>query len=825
MLIRDLCYGIPYEPQNRIDTAMFKNYFKTALRNLLRNKKFSAINISGLAIGIASSILIFIVVQYEISYDTFRPDYGRIYQVATEDKFPGGTSYTPGTPYPALEAFRVKFPQITTGVLYSNYGAQLTVVGPDGTPSKEKRFIEETGVFFADALLFNIFKTQWLSGSPKVLDQPNNIVLSKQTAEKYFGQWQSAIGKFLRLDNVTTAQVAGIIEDSPGYSDFQFKIIGSYPIFKSTSFYPYSKEWGSTSSNEQLYMLLPENQSASQINAQLGRFSTEQFNKDKRQTKRTIFIRPLSILHFDSRMENMGDHVTSKTTLWTLSLIALFILIMACINFVNLSTVQAVNRSKEIGVRKVLGSSRWDLLRQILGETSLLVLTSILLAVGLAELSLPYIRHVSSISETINLINWKTSVYLLTIFFIVTLMAGLYPALVVSGFSPILALKNKINSASVGGISLRRSLVVLQFAISQVLIVGTLIAVSQMNFIQQANLGLNKEGILIIRGNGDSIQISRMAAFKSELKKNNSILDISQCTDVPSSDNGWGTNFAFNHKPDENYTLFLKFGDADYFKTFGLQFAAGEPYRQSDTISDVVINETLVAKLGLKSPQQAIGKDIQLGGSTWRKVVGVVKDFRQNSLREEIRPILLASSKRDYSYTAIKLKSANLGSIREQVQQVWDKYFPEYANEAYFMDERIERFYQQEHQLALLYKLFAGIAVFISCLGLYGLVSFMAVQRKKEVGIRKVLGASIAQIIYLFSKEFTVLVLIAFAIAAPVAWYMMNNWLSRFVYRIPLSPILFILAVVISVGIAWLTVGYKSFRAALANPAVSLKSE
>jgi len=403
-------------------------------------------------------------------------------------------------------------------------------------------------------------------------------------------------------------------------------------------------------------------------------------------------------------------------------------------------------------------------------------------------------------------------------------MPGLYPAMVVSGFSPILALKNKINSASVGGISLRRSLVVLQFAISQVLIVGTLIAVSQMNFIQSADLGLNKEGVLVVSGNGDSTQISRMDIFKAELKKNNSVTDVTQCSDVPSSDNGWGTNFAFNHKPDENYTLFLKFGDADYFKTFGLQFAAGGPYSKSDTVSEVVINETLASKLGLKSPQEAIGKDIQMIGE-WKKICGVVKDFRQNSLREQTKPLLISSNKKFYSFTAVKLKGSNLASVRDQVQKVWDKYFPEYANQTYFMDEKIEKFYEQEHQMALLYKVFAGIAVCISCLGLYGLVSFMAVQRKKEVGIRKVLGASISQIIYLFSKEFTVLILIAFAIAAPVAWYMMSSWLQRFVYRIPMRPVLFILAVVISVTIAWLTVGYKSFRAALANPARSLKSE
>lgn len=803
---------------------MFKNYCKTAFRNLVRNKKFSLINISGLAIGIASSILIFTVVRYELSYDTFQPNYKNIYQVAIEDKFPENTAYTPGTPYPALDAIRARFPQMTTAVINANYGAQLTVVGPDGAPSKEKRFIEETGIFFADPEYFKIFKAIWMTGSPEVLGQPNKIVLSKKMAEKYFGQWQDATGKYIRLDNVSTLQVAGIIQDPPGNSDFQYKAIASYTVFKTNSFYPYSKEWNSTSSNEQIYVLLHPTQSVAAINAQLLKYSKERFKESNRKISRTIFLRPLSILHFDTRMENMGDHITNKSTLWTLALIALFILVMACINFVNLSTVQAVNRSKEIGVRKVLGSGRWNLLWQILGETAMVVIASILLAIGMAELCLPYIKHVSSITENISLFNWETCTYLIGLFILVTLMAGLYPAMVVSGFSPILALKNKINSASVGGISLRRSLVVLQFAISQVLIVGTLIAVSQMNFIQNADLGINKEAILVLRGNNDSLQISRLDIFKSELKKMNSVTDVTQCSDIPTSDNNSGTNFAFNHKPDENYTLFLKLGDADYFKTFGLQFAAGGPYRKSDTTTDVVINETLVSKLGLKSPQEAIGKDIQFVGR-WKKICGVVKDFRQNSLRDATKPLLIANDKKDYSFTALKLKGNNLGIVRDQVQKVWDTYYPEYANQAYFVDEKIEEFYNQEHQLALLYKIFAGIAVCISCLGLYGLVSFMAVQRRKEVGIRKVLGASISQIIYLFSKEFTLLILIAFAIAAPVAWYMMSNWLNRFVYRIPMRPVLFIFAVVISVTIAWLTVGYKSFRAALANPARSLKSE
>jgi putative ABC transport system permease protein len=804
--------------------SMFRNYCITAWRNLVRNKRFGLINISGLAIGITSSILIFVVVHYELSYDRFQPGYQNIYQAAMEDKFSDGTNYTPGTPFPALEALKARFPQMVTGVLYSNFGAQLTVIDSDGTPSKEKRFIEDNGIFFADANLFKVFKTGWLYGSPAVLDQPNKIVLSQKMAEKYFGQWTQAPGKYIRMDNLNTLLVAGIIQNPPGNSDFQFRAVAAYPVIKSNAYYPYSRDWGNTSSNEQLYVLLSAGESVSAINRSLEKFSRDQFPHGNRGRKRTIFLRPLSGLHFDTRMENMGDHVTNKSTLWTLSLIAGFILIMACINFVNLSTVQAVNRSKEIGVRKVLGSSRWNLLGQILGETSFIVLASILLAIGLTQVCLPYIKHIASINETVSLFHWQTGAYLLGVFVTITLLAGLYPAYIASGFSPILALKNKINSASVGGISLRRTLVVIQFAISQVLIAGTLIAVSQMNFVQNADLGMHKEGILVVRGNGDSVQISRMKSFKEELMKNKSVEDISLCSDVPSSDNNSTTDFSFDHKAPETFNVFYKFGDRNYCKTFGIQLSAGRLPEQTDTVKDLLINETLVSKLGLKSPEEALGKDLNFGG-TWKKVVGVVKDFRTNSLRESTKPLMIACDKSQYGYTALRVKATDLESFRAFVQQVWDKFYPEYANQTFFLDQRIEEFYTQEQQLALLYKIFAGIAVFISCLGLYGLVSFMAVQRRKEVGIRKVLGASIAQIIYLFSKEFTVLILISFGIAVPVAWLMMNDWLQHFVYRIPIHPLLFVESIGISVFIAWLTVGYKSFRAAGMNPAKSLKSE
>ena len=316
-----------------------------------------------------------------------------------------------------------------------------------------------------------------------------------------------------------------------------------------------------------------------------------------------------------------------------------------------------------------------------------------------------------------------------------------------------------------------------------------------------------------------------MKPLKQELLQNPSVISVSFASDEASSDNNWASNFAFDNKEDKDYAVFHKYGDEDYIKTYGLQLIAGRNILPSDTLREIVINETLINKLGLKDPQQAVGKNLRIGGGQWLPVVGVVKDFKTNSLKEEVKPLTIASM-RDFYYTmAIKLRTHNLSLTTAQIQKLWEKTYPEYAYSSHFVDETIEKFYKQETQLALLYKIFAAIAIFISCLGLYGLVSFMAAQKNKEVGIRKVLGASVGNIVVLFSKEFTLLISIAFVIAVPVAWYFMNEWLQNFVYRIHIGVGVFALAIIASLVIAWITVGYRAVKAALANPVKSLRTE
>jgi predicted permease len=802
---------------------MFKNYFKIAFRNLIRHKGYAAINIGGLAVGIAACLLLFLVVNYELSYDKFQPNYKRIYRVVTQDKFSDGITYTCGIPVPALKALRLQMPNVTFGALHGIFGSQVTV-NTSANASDSKKFIEKRGLFFCEPNFFKVFHFNWLTGNADVLDEPNTVVLSQKSAEKYFGDWRQAINKFIVLDNKISLKVSGVLENVPANSDFPLDaLISLKTAEKDGPYYYYFDNWNSTSSSFQVYALLPEHMRADNMNKQLLTFSKEHYS-DKGNSERTNFLQPLSKLHFDNRFEMFGDHATSLSTLWTLSLIGIFIIIMACINFINLSTAQAVGRSKEVGIRKVLGGNRRQLFLQVMGETLLVVIAAGVLAIFIASLCLPYIKHVASIEETLNLYTVRTFIFVLLIVFAVTLFSGLYPSLVLSGYNPALALKNKITSARVGGISLRRGLVVTQFAISQVLVIGTIVAISQMNFVNRADLGFNKEAVLILAGNTDSAVIAKRPAFKEKLLKTPGVQAVNFSSDAPSSDNNWSTNFAFNHKEDEKFQLSLKFADEDYFKTYGLQFIAGRAYDKSDTVKEVVINETLAKKLNVNA-QDAVGKDIRLGGGDWKKIVGVVKDFKTSSLRENIKPVLLAESNDAYSLTSVKIKSSNLLQTQERIQSTWNDFFPEYAYSSKFIDESIAEFYEQEKHLSLLYKIFAGIAIFISCLGLYGLVSFMAVQRTKEIGVRKVLGASISNIVYMFSKEFTILIIVAFIIAAPVAWLMMNKWLSDFVYRIKLSPEFFILAIIISIVIAWLTVGYKAIKAAVANPVKSLRTE
>lgn len=806
---------------------MIRNYIKIAWRNITSRKVYSVINIAGLSIGIAACLLIYVVIQYELSYDTFQPNYKNIYHVVTRIKQADGVTYSPGTADPVSAALRLDFPQAKVAALESNYGGQVIVPSGNGDALSDKKFIEYTGMVFIEPQFFDIFKWRWLIGSPSVLNDPDMVVLNKSTAIKYFGDWNNAIGKTIKMDNLLTLKVGGIVDDAPANSDLPLRVMVSYATWKEKpNDYGYATNWYSTSPYHQVFMSLPSNAVVDNMNAQLVSFSRKYFGTRTGQTY-TLFLQPLASMHFDTRFDNtFGDHITSMANLRTLGYIGLLIIIMAAINFINLSTAQSVGRSKEVGIRKVLGSSRLQLIIQVIGETTIIVLGSVILAVAIAEITLPYLKNIATVPADISLLNIGTLVFLICTTLSIIILSGLYPALIVSGFKPVLALKNKITAATVGGIPLRRSLVVAQFAISQLLIIGTIAAVSQINFVNNADLGFDKNAVVIIFGPSGSSALQRMKIVKQQLLQNPQVKSASLVTDAPSSSIDWTSNFSFNNAATpENFQAYLKEGDADYFKTFGFHFDAGKGYDPGDSTNQVVINETMARKLGFQHPQDIIGKTIKLGGVRWSAITGVVKDFKAKSLRETVQPMIIFPKDAYALEMAVKIKTDNIRRTMASIQKTWGAIYPEYAYSYYFVDADIALFYKQDNQLALIYKIFAGLAIFISCLGLYGLISFMAVQRTREVGIRKVLGASVGSIVYLFSKEFMILIAISFFIAAPAAWYFINSWLQGFAYRINLSAWIFILAIAVSIIIAWFTVGYKSIKAALANPVKCLRSE
>ena len=809
---------------------MIKNYFKIAWRNILRHKAYSAINISVLAIGIAASLLIFVVVSFELSYDRFQKNYDRICRAVTFTKHGDGSSdENPGIPTPGYDAIKADFPQFEKVIaVASSSGTLFTVLGtsPNNDVSKSEKFIEESNIIFTQPDYFDVFNTKWLSGQSSVLSDAGNAVISESLAVKYFADWKKAVGQYLKLENSVIVRVAGIVADNPSNTDFPIHFFGSYETYKKNpDIFGYNAEWGSLSSNHQVYVVLPKNTSAANFARQLKTFSDKYYKNDGGRNDRQQVLQPLPTMHFDQRYGTLGDHISSKSILWTLSLIALLIIVMASINFINLSTAQAAGRSKEIGIRKVLGSQRKQLIAQSMGETFLIVAISVGLAILIAVATMPFLSNVASIPADTPLLTEQTLGFLAAGLVLITLLAGLYPALLVSGFKPAMALKNKITSANIGGISLRRVLVITQFAISQVLIIGTIVAVGQMNHVRNADLGFNKEAVMVLPCISLPEALARINPLKQQLQQNPNIISVSFASDEATSDNNWASNFAYDNRKDEDYPVFHKYGDADYVKTYGLKLIAGRNYEASDTVREFLVNETLTKKLGLKDPALAVGKTLRVGGGKWLPIVGVVKDFKTNSLKDDVKPLTIAP-KKDFYYTiALKLRTNNLPATTAAIEKIWKQTYPEYAYRSHFVDDTIERFYKQETQLTLLYKIFAGIAIFISCLGLYGLVSFMAIQKTKEVGVRKVLGASVGNIVLLFSKEFTLLITIAFVIAVPVAWYFMSGWLQNFQERIQMGIGIFILAIVSSLVIAWMTVGYRAVKAALANPVKSLRSE
>ncbi len=805
---------------------MLKNHFKIAWRSLTRSKWVGVINILGLTIGIAAALLLFVVVAYEMSYDKFQPNYDFVYRIYTQDKIEDGFETNPGVAYPvpdALMSDKLAFDKVVPVIV--NNEVQVNIRKSENSETLEKYKAES--LYFTTSEYKDLFELEFLAGSQEVLDQPDQVVLSRDEGDRYFGSWEASLGKTVELTNGVSLQVGGVVENSRDNSNFDFDLLASFESIRShqDEFGFDLSGWGNTGSNFQVYVLANPQTDLPEAQSQLDGFSKKHF-ESRGNSVRSHLMQPLSDIHFNPDLEPLSGRLVRKSTIQTLILVGVFILIMASINFVNLTTSLAIGKSKEIGVRKVMGSTKAQIAFQSLGETFLSVMMSSVLALIMANLLLPFLDKIADVPADISFFQPVILGFMGLLILILTLLSGFYPALVISRFRPIQALKNKFQGAEIGGVPIRRGLVVLQFAIAQILMIGTLIAVRQMNLVQETDLGFNKEAIYYMDVPSDTRESNRTETFKQELLRIPGVIGASKASDTPSSNNNSASNFYFDQKiEDVPFPAFLKIADEDYFELYQMEFVAGTGYPASDTVRNAVINETMAKKLLIPTPEEAIGKLIRLGGGNWVPITGVVKDFTVNSLREEMKQLLITSIKPYYRQIAVRLnKSADKATLAA-VQETFEQHYPEQIFTAQFLDESIAEFYESEQKLALVYKIFAGLALLISCIGLYGLVSFMIGQKVKEIGIRKVLGASVSQIAYMLSREFLILVLIAFGVAIPLAYYMMKEWLETFAYQTQLSAGLFALVMLASLLLTILTVGSKAVRAALANPVDSLKDE
>jgi predicted permease len=802
---------------------MIKNYFKTAFKNLQRNKGYAAINILGLAIGIAACLLIFLVVRFETSFDNFHSKKNDIYRIGTEFHNQDGVSYSDGISFPVANALRLDFPQIKEVASIFRQGGQITAQ----SSAEQLKKVEEPNFYYTEPSFFKMFNFGWLYGNPETsLKEPTNAVLTQATAEKLFGNWKSAIGKTIKYENKNIYTITGILQNVSPNTDFPLSIVVPYTALNNTYIKNNLNDWVSTFGGAYTFAILPDQLPVSKFNADLKSFAIK--HKPAEYSKDAYIAQPLSEIHFDDRFGNFRGHTFSHSLIKALILIGIFLLVIACVNFINLATAQAVNRSKEVGVRKVLGSNRNQLAFQFLSETALITIVALVAAIFISAIVLPFLNKLLEVEMSFNFLTEPSIIlFVIGVAIMVTLLSGLYPAIILSGFNPITALKSKVSAKMVGGISLRRGLVILQFAIAHVLIIGMLIVVKQMNYFKNASLGFDKAAIINVPLPGDSISRLKYNYLRDQFLSNPDIQNVSFSFGSPSSEGNWNSDFKYNHAAKTtDFSANLKWADTGYFRTYHLQFVAGRSYYPSDTVREFVVNETLLKKLGVRDPKEAIGKEINFwNGGKVGPIVGVVRDFNSYSLRQPMAPVVLSTWRDVYQTINIKIKPGTEKSTLAYIEKLWNETFPDYVYDYKFLDDTIKNFYKQENQLSQLYKIFAGIAIFISCLGLYGLVSFMAAQRTKEVGIRKVLGATARNIVYLLSKEFTLLIVIAFVISAPIAYFIMHQWLQNYTYRIPLGTSIFVLAIISSVIIAWITVGHRAIKAAMANPVKSLRTE
>ena len=803
---------------------MLKNYFKITLRNLAKNISHTSINVIGLTLGISGAILIFLIVSHALSYDNYHAHKDRIYRVVTQSKESTGTSETTGVPVPLTEAVVRYFPEVELGsfVSFENSG----LVSVDRGEGKPEFFSESNGVVFLDSNFYRIFDRKQISGeASQALVEPNTVILSERFARKYFNTLD-VLGKTVRLNNTHDLRITGVMEDFPDNSQFPFDFMVSYETIRAEKNERRENAWGSIWSDEQCYVLLHPGAKAESVNAKFPEFINKHYPQTGKfptnSDNRFHWLQPLSELPFDTRFSNFIYHTSSKTQLTAIAIIGLLLIVTAAINFINLTTALAVNRSKEVGVRKVMGSSRQQLVVQFLGETFFITAIAVIISIGFSEVLLTYILNpFLEQNLTFNLLrNWPLMIFLFSTWIGISYLAGFYPSMVISRFNPVNALKSSITSKSLGGFGMRRTLVVFQFFITQLLIICTIVVIGQTQYMKQFDMGFSRNAIAVV--NLPVNDANKIQALKNDLLSHRAIQKVSVSAFAPASGATFGTSVSFVDAS-ESYSVEMKIIDPEYLDLYGIKLLSGKNIIEEDTARHILVNAAFVKHVSLDN-QSILGREVMFQK---RKVTidGVIEDFHAHSLEQDVEPMVLLYSPRHFNTLGFQIVLSDWEEVKSFVDKSWKKQYPEYSINLRLLEKDIEDFYQGEMRSGKMAMAFAGVAIFIGCIGLYGLVMFMSKMKTKEVGIRKTLGASVTSIVNMFTWEFIKLLLIAFVMAAPLAWWVMRHWLSNYSYRIDFGWPVFGLGLMVTMIIALITIAHRSIKSALANPVDSLKAE
>jgi putative ABC transport system permease protein len=805
---------------------MLTSYFKMAQRSLLAYKSTSIINILGLVFGLASAIVILTFVRFELSFDKFHSNADAIYRVVRVSG-PDMSEFRVGVSYPVPGALKAEIPSIKNIASLEYFGgANVTI--PDESGS-ESRFREDDGFVLIEPSFFKVFDFaasdfRWISGSPEVsLKEAFSVVLTKTMAKKYFGD-QDPMGRTIELQG-KSCKVTGLTEDFPNNTDFPFRVLISYETLRKLEGEEQFHNWGSVSDEHQAYIMLHEGSSPREMEEKIAKVHAAHTSKEL-SDDRHYLLQKLSDIHFDAKFGTLRRKTISRNTILGLSLIAIFLVLTAAINYINLATAQSTLRAREIGVRKVMGSTVKNVIAQHLTETFIVVTCAAILGLIVSDVLHYYLQSVIGMEKThLNVTDPFILLTVLAATFMITALSGLYPALVLSKFNPATALKNKFSTEKLGGFSLRKLLVVLQFTITQVLVVGTFVVISQMNYFRNADMGFAKEGIINLRiptRDRGAIQV-----LEDQLRAKSFVDDISLSSTLPS---GMVRNrsYADIGKPHGDDVVFEYVAiDENFLNLFKIRLLAGRHLQAADSIGNILVNRTLLKNLELGSPQQALGQELMFGGGDKVTIVGVIEDYYSNSLKEQADNIVMMAHPKNYVTLSVKLSAAN-GVLPEHIEDIkttWAQVYPGFIPVATFLDANIDAFYQQEEKYSTLFKIFSVIFLVIGSLGLYGLVSFVVNRKQKEVAIRKVMGATVSHILVLFSKEYFILIVVSFVLAAPVAYYGVDSWLSNFKNRIPLNLYLFMAPGAMVLVIALGVIVFKALRAATANPVDKLKYE